>query len=113
MAQYDAILMANHGVVTYGADLLTAYMRMETVEHFARISLVTQLLGGPNLLSREEVEKLGEARALLRWNRRAGGPADGDLPGDLGAGAHLRLREPSGRGARPLLGQSRRIGSTD
>jgi len=37
-------------------------MRMETVEHFARISLVTQLLGGPNLLSREEVEKLGEAR---------------------------------------------------
>jgi hypothetical protein len=41
-------------------------MRMETVEHFARISLVTQLLGGPNLLSREEVEKLGEARALLR-----------------------------------------------
>ncbi len=66
VAQYDAILMANHGVVTYGADLLTAYMRMETVEHFARISLVTQLLGGPNLLSREEVEKLGEARALLR-----------------------------------------------
>jgi L-fuculose-phosphate aldolase len=63
VAQYDAILMANHGVVTYGADLLTAYMRMETVEHFARISLVTQLLGGPNLLSREEVEKLGEARA--------------------------------------------------
>ena len=62
VAQYDAILMANHGVVTYGADLLTAYMRMETVEHFARISLVTQLLGGPNLLSREEVEKLGEAR---------------------------------------------------
>ena len=62
VAQYDAILMANHGVVTYGADLLTAYMRKETVEHFARISLVTQLLGGPNLLSREEVEKLGEAR---------------------------------------------------
>lgn len=63
IAQYDAILMANHGVVTYGPDLLTAYMRMETVEHFARISLVSHLLGGARLLSREEVEKLGEARA--------------------------------------------------
>jgi len=62
VAQYDAILMANHGVVTYGHDLLTAFMRMETVEHFARISLVTQLLGRQTLLSREEVEKLGEAR---------------------------------------------------
>lgn len=71
VAQYDAILMANHGVVTYGADLLTAYMRMETVEHFARISLVTQLLGGPNLLSREEVEKLGEARARYFGGRGA------------------------------------------
>lgn len=63
VGQYDAILMANHGVVTYGADLLTAYMRMETVEHFARISLVAHLLGRQVLLSREEVEKLGEARA--------------------------------------------------
>ena len=60
--QYDAVLMANHGVVTYGADLLTAFMRMETVEHFARISLVSHLLGGGKLLSREEVGKLAEAR---------------------------------------------------
>ena len=60
--QYDALLMANHGVVTYGADLLTAFMRMETVEHFAKISLVSHLLGGGKLLTREEVAKLGEAR---------------------------------------------------
>ncbi len=62
VGSYDALLMANHGVVTYGPDMLTAYMRMETVEHFARISLVTQLLGRQVLLSRQEVEKLGEAR---------------------------------------------------
>lgn len=59
---YDAVLMANHGVVTYGADLLTAFMRMETVEHFAKISLVAHQLGGAKLLSREEVGKLAEAR---------------------------------------------------
>ena len=43
--QYDAILMANHGVVTYGDDLTKAFMKMETVEHFAQIALVTHLLG--------------------------------------------------------------------
>src|SRR5437016_10669759 len=42
---YDAILMANHGVVCSGATLLEAYFKMETVEHFARISLVTEVLG--------------------------------------------------------------------
>ena len=60
---YDAILMANHGVVTYGADLLTAFFRMETVEHFAQISLVTEMLGKQALLSGRDVEKLLAARA--------------------------------------------------
>jgi L-fuculose-phosphate aldolase len=60
---YDAILMANHGVVTYGADLLTAFFRMETVEHFAQVSLVTELLGKQALLSGSDVEKLMAVRA--------------------------------------------------
>lgn len=59
---YDAILMANHGVVTYGPDLLTAFFRMETAEHFARVSLVTELLGKQVLLSGADVEKLLAAR---------------------------------------------------
>ncbi len=61
--RHDAILMANHGVVTYGPDLLTAFFRMETVEHFARVSLVTELLGKQVLLSSGDVEKLLAARA--------------------------------------------------
>ena len=60
--QYDAILMANHGVVTYGEDLLRAYMKMETVEHFAQIALVTHTLGRQQLLGAEDVSKLIEAR---------------------------------------------------
>ena len=60
--QYDAILMANHGVVSYGEDLLRAYMKMETVEHFAKITMVTHLLGRQQLLSDEDVGKLMEAR---------------------------------------------------
>ncbi len=59
---FDAILMANHGVVTYGNDLVSAYMKMETVEHFAHIALVTHLLGRQQLLSDEDVGKLMQAR---------------------------------------------------
>jgi L-fuculose-phosphate aldolase len=60
---YDAILMANHGVVTYGADLQSAYMKMETVEHFAQIALVTHVLGQQQLLACEDLEKLVAARS--------------------------------------------------
>jgi L-fuculose-phosphate aldolase len=62
VGKYDAILMANHGVVTCGPDLMRAYFRMETVEHFARISLVTEMLGRQVLLSEQDVDKLLAAR---------------------------------------------------
>jgi len=61
---YDAILMANHGVVTYGEDLHRAYMKMEVVEHYAKVALVTIMLGRQKLLGEEEVEKLIAARAI-------------------------------------------------
>ncbi len=70
---HDAILMANHGVVTCGADLLTAYYRMETVEHFARVALVTELLHKQVLLSREDVDKLLVARARYGIESAAAG----------------------------------------
>ncbi len=55
---YEALLMANHGVVTYGVDMMEAYNRMDTVEHFAKISICTQILGREQLLSSEDVDKL-------------------------------------------------------
>jgi L-fuculose-phosphate aldolase len=60
---YDAILMSNHGVVTYGDTIEHAYMKMETVEHFAQISLVTHLLGRQQPLKQVEIEKLLLARS--------------------------------------------------
>jgi L-fuculose-phosphate aldolase len=60
--RYQAILMSNHGVVTYGEDLLTAYMHMETVEHFAKVALVAHMLGRQHLLGEEEMRKLAAAR---------------------------------------------------
>jgi L-fuculose-phosphate aldolase len=59
---YDAILMSNHGVVAYGDTLEHAYMKMETVEHFAQIALVTHLLGRQQPLQEPDIEKLLLAR---------------------------------------------------
>ena len=68
IADHEAILMANHGVVTYGADLLTAYMNMETVEHYAKIALVTHMLGRQQPLSEKHVDKLREIRLKYHNN---------------------------------------------
>ena len=74
---HDALLMANHGVVTFGEDLLKAFMKMEAVEHFAKVSLVTHQLGRQQLLGREDVDKL---LAVRQKYEGASGPA-GTGPG--------------------------------
>jgi L-fuculose-phosphate aldolase len=59
---HDGMLLANHGALTVGADVFAAYFKMETIEHFAKISLVARLLGRENLIAREEVLRLQELR---------------------------------------------------
>jgi L-fuculose-phosphate aldolase len=59
---HDGMLLANHGALTVGADLFSAYYKMETIEHFAHISLVARLLGRENLIAREELARLQELR---------------------------------------------------
>jgi L-fuculose-phosphate aldolase len=59
---HDAILMANHGVVAYGEDLRRAYMRMEAVEHYAKIVLAVRQLGSARSLDSRELEKLVAVR---------------------------------------------------
>ena len=55
---HDGLLLANHGALTAGQDLMNAYFKMETMEHFAQITLVARQLGRENLISREEVDRL-------------------------------------------------------
>ena len=59
---HDGLLLANHGALALGSDLFGAYYKMETIEHFARISLVARLLGREHVLSREEVTRLQSLR---------------------------------------------------
>lgn len=59
---HNALLMANHGAVAYGADLWQAFDRLETLEHTARITILARSLGGSRNLPADAVEKLINVR---------------------------------------------------
>ena len=77
---HDGMLLANHGALTVGPDLYGAYYKMETIEHFAKISLVARLLGRENLISREEVMRLQELRGTYGIKAPAPICADDETP---------------------------------
>jgi len=56
--EHDALLLSNHGAVTYGRDIESAYFKMETLEHFARISIVAKILGRERVLSEDALKRL-------------------------------------------------------
>ncbi len=58
MKDHQAVLLANHGVVTVGPDIRTAYYHLETLEQTARIFLYSELLGGRNPLPEASVRRL-------------------------------------------------------
>ena len=80
---HDGMLLANHGAVTCGPSVMAAYYKMETIEHFAKISLVARLLGRENLISREEVERLQGLRGYYGIAAPAPLCTDPDTPQDV------------------------------
>jgi L-fuculose-phosphate aldolase len=86
---HDALLMANHGAVCYADELMKAFFRMETLEHFARVTLVAELLGGPRVLPQNEVDKLIDSRGRygVQWSH-------GIQPGIPIAAEEAEPREP-------------------
>lgn len=62
LQDYDAFLLANHGALTVGKDVLNAYHKMETLEHFAHITYVAQQVGNLNVLNKDQVKKLTDQR---------------------------------------------------
>ena len=86
---HDGMLLANHGALTVGGDLFAAYYKMETIEHFAKISLVARLLGRENLIAREEVSRLQELRGT--YGIKSPAPICADPSTSLGAGPSTLL----------------------
>jgi L-fuculose-phosphate aldolase len=108
---HDGMLLANHGALTVGGDLFSAYYKMETIEHFATISLVARLLGRENLIAREEVLRLQELRGTYGIAAPApicADPADTGASGDASAGDDAArcqvVQAPPGGGLRLVPG---------
>ena len=108
---HDGMLLANHGALTLGSDLFSAYYKMETIEHFAKISLVARLLGGERLLSRQEVDRLQGLRGMYG----VASPAPICPPDDaLGDPASCQtVLAPSSEGARLVADRQRPVTSMD
>jgi L-fuculose-phosphate aldolase len=66
LARHVAVLLANHGAVTWGPDLATARIRMESLEHSARILLAARLLGRTTRLSPDQIDALDRLRGKSR-----------------------------------------------
>lgn len=62
IGEHQAILLANHGAVSYGSSLMDAFLKMETLEHLAQIRLMAQQFGSPRVLGKEQLEQMMHAR---------------------------------------------------
>lgn len=65
LADHQAILLANHGALAWGKDLMTAYYKLESLEFYAELLYRTRQLGGARELKGEELEKLYEVKRKL------------------------------------------------
>ncbi len=62
LEHHDVMLLQSHGALALGCDLITAFYRMETLEHYAKIALNAHLLGGIREIPRPEIDKLLKLR---------------------------------------------------
>lgn len=68
---HDALLLANHGAVTMGSTLDEAWIRMESLEHSARIIVAARMVGQPQPLDVQSVERLEALRAQAQREKDA------------------------------------------
>ena len=74
----EALILANHGALTVGPDVMQAYYRMEVLEMYARVTLVTRILGEPKPLMSDAVSELYKVRDRQGWGRKKPGIEDVD-----------------------------------
>ena len=63
---YNALLLANHGALAWGKDLMEAWYRLESTEHYAMVIMYTgNIIGKANVLSCDQVGELVEIRRRM------------------------------------------------
>ena len=74
LQSFDAVLLENHGALTFSDSLLRAYHKMESVEFYAKLLYISKQLGGPKELSDSQVQRLYEIRR--QFGMKGKHPAD-------------------------------------
>jgi len=69
LLESDAVLLAGHGVLSWGVDLEQAYLRMELVEHLSQIANLAAPVGGVQALPASTLAPLLEARTRVGLGR--------------------------------------------
>ncbi len=97
LQHYDAVLLANHGALSFSDSLLSAYHKMESLEFYAQLLYQSKVLGGPKQLTDSQVQKLYEIRrqfgmkgkhpADICPNAKAGKPSCHGCGGHCSSGA--------------------------
>jgi L-fuculose-phosphate aldolase len=85
LGEGQAALLANHGAVAVGPDVRTAFYRMETLEHTARITLYTDALGGGRALPETVIRDLESMKSRYALAAPPGPPC-ADCPASGGEG---------------------------
>jgi L-fuculose-phosphate aldolase len=76
---HNAVLLANHGALTWGKDIFEAYYRMESLEYYATVLMYTgSVIGKANQLSCSQVDSLIEIRGKLGI-KSGGYPSCGEI----------------------------------
>jgi L-fuculose-phosphate aldolase len=66
---YNALLLGNHGALSWGKSLIEAFFRLESMEHYAMVLMYTgNIIGKANVLSCDQVEELLEIRSKMGIN---------------------------------------------
>jgi len=92
----DAVILGNHGVLAWGADPEQALMRLELVEHLAKIAVAAATLGGVEPLPAAAIPPLLAARAKAGIGRAADRAVEtaAQLAGDPAHAAHAAHAAP-------------------
>jgi len=89
LKDHSVFLLENHGALSVGPDVYKAYYRMESLELFAKISLIASQLGNVNVIDEGNVKKILDIRK--QWGMDSiypGCKVNGDFIKDGAAPAH-------------------------
>jgi L-fuculose-phosphate aldolase len=90
----NAVILSNHGVVTYAEDLETAFWMTEILESACKTVILSMSIGGPQQLSKEQGRELARARKNYGFNdARDLMASDCDVRGHSLFHQHLGLQE--------------------